>query len=456
MAGNLLSPDQRRKLEALAFGSLSDVLRRRAEILLLYDEGQPTRQIARSAGRSRGRVRYWRRQFRIKGMDIFPMTETSFSPQVEETGGSTVEDSKAGPGQDSMEILALDREAAAATGSGQDGAASSRAASPPDDLALLQEIKSPGVLPEDALAEAGRKVLRYHFAAMLRHEAGTRLGEDIEELHDMRVATRRMRAAFEVFGEAFKPKALRSHLKALRTAGRTLGRARDLDVFIEKAGQYLSTLPEDQRQGLHPLLDTWEQERLSARAQLVAYLDSQEYRDFIQEYLKFLSKPGAGARPVPGDTPTPNRVREIAPVLIYTRLAAVRAYGALLPNASVELLHALRIEFKKLRYTVEFFREVLGSEAKAVINDIKSLQDHLGDLNDAQVATGILNDFLAHWDTRQTEFPLSKRQNPEPIVAYLAYRHAERYRLMATFHQAWASFERPEFRRNLALAVSVL
>jgi CHAD domain-containing protein len=91
-----------------------------------------------------------------------------------------------------------------------------------------------------------------------------------------------------------------------------------------------------------------------------------------------------------------------------------------------------------------------------VINDIKRLQDHLGDLNDAQVATGILKEFLSHWDTRQTELPLSDRQNPEPIVAYLAYRHAERYRLMATFHEAWADFDRPEFRRNLALAVSVL
>jgi CHAD domain-containing protein len=76
----------------------------------------------------------------------------------------------------------------------------------------------------------------------------------------------------------------------------------------------------------------------------------------------------------------------LAPLLIYTRLASVRAFNAILPDASIEQLHGLRIEFKKLRYTIEFFREVLGEEARAVIDDLKALQDHLGDLNDAQGA----------------------------------------------------------------------
>jgi CHAD domain-containing protein len=146
----------------------------------------------------------------------------------------------------------------------------------------------------------------------------------------------------------------------------------------------------------------------------------------------------------------------MAPVLIYTRLVAVRAYAAVLPSATVELLHALRIECKKLRYTVEFFREVLGHEAKAVIDDLKDLQDHLGDLNDAQVATHTLNDFLAAWDARQAALPLAERQNPESVVAYLAYRHAERHGLITTFHDMWQRFARQEFRTNLALAVSVL
>ena len=61
-----------------------------------------------------------------------------------------------------------------------------------------------GVLPDDAMAEAARKVLLFHFERMLLHEPGSRLGETIEAVHDMRVATRRMRSAFRLFKPFFK------------------------------------------------------------------------------------------------------------------------------------------------------------------------------------------------------------------------------------------------------------
>ena len=63
-----------------------------------------------------------------------------------------------------------------------------------------------GISPDDTLAEAGKKVWLYYFAEMLCHESGTILGENIEELHDMRVATRRMRSAFDIFSPAFDAK----------------------------------------------------------------------------------------------------------------------------------------------------------------------------------------------------------------------------------------------------------
>ena len=70
-----------------------------------------------------------------------------------------------------------------------------------------------GIQPIDSMVEAGRKVFRYQFAAMLSNEDGTRTGEDIEHLHDMRVATRRMRAAFDVFGDYYERKTLKTYLK---------------------------------------------------------------------------------------------------------------------------------------------------------------------------------------------------------------------------------------------------
>jgi len=154
--------------------------------------------------------------------------------------------------------------------------------------------------------------------------------------------------------------------------------------------------------------------------------------------------------------PAPVRVREVAPVLIYERLAAVRAYGPALPTASFEQLHRLRIEFKRLRYAVEFFREVLGDEAREVIADLKQLQDHLGSLNDANVACQVLSEFLEGQEEKPVRRQTVRRNKREPVAAYLALQHAERQQLLVSFPEAWAYFERPEFRRNLALAISVL
>jgi CHAD domain-containing protein len=313
-----------------------------------------------------------------------------------------------------------------------------------------------GILPEDAMSEAGRKVMRFNFAKMLSHEEGTRLGEDIEALHDMRVATRRMRASFEVFGEAFERRALKSHLAGLRQTGRLLGAVRDLDVFMEKAQRYLDTLPEERRNELDLLLNSWHEQRFATREKMLAHFNSPEYFSFKRDFNVFLSTPGAGRRSLPGDHPTPDLVREVAPMMIYTRLAEVRAYGPWLVDAPIERLHALRIEFKKLRYTVEYFREVLGIQVEQVIEELKTIQDHLGDLNDAQVATEILNKFIEEMEISQAVLPIEQRLNLQPVVTYLAYCHDERHRLMVTFKDIWRHFNRKELRKKIAQAVSVL
>ncbi len=425
MTGSLLYPEQKQQLEEVLAGDAHAALVRRAWLLLLYDQGLPTRQVAQTVGISRGRARYWRHQFQIKGMAIF-------NPALTEAQGDR---------QPATElVLPAERLLVAAI--------ESQVQSP------TRKPKSPGVLADDPLAEAGRKVLRYHFLQMLSHEEGTRLGSDIEELHDMRVATRRMRAAFELFENAFTRKAVRTHMKGLRATGRALGRVRDMDVFMEKAFQYLENLSEAHRDDLHPLLRSWEQAREAARQNLLAYLDSPEYSEFVSRFDEFVNTPALGARSIPAGTPY--LVREVAPRLIYDRYAAVRAYEGILPTATLAQFHALRIEFKRLRYALEFFSEVLGGEVKEVIENIKSIQDHLGDLNDAHVATQMLRDFLKEWDDLQDKLPVEERQTPEPVLEYLAYRYAERQRLMQTFGEAWDRFNRPDVRHHLALAVSVL
>ena len=323
-------------------------------------------------------------------------------------------------------------------------------------LAFPEPVDKSGILADDTFAEAGRKVFLAQFATMLWHEAGTRTGDDIESLHDMRVATRRMRAAVDVFTTVFRKKIIKSYLSELRHLGRLLGKVRDLDVFNEKAACYLNSLPDDSRNGLDPLLSMWQTQLSEARTELVAYFDSRAYQEFKLSFNYFVQTQGYAVQRTTGATPFPNRVCEVVPCIIYTRLAKVRAYSPVINSASIPQLHALRIEFKKLRYAMEYFSEVLGSESRLVIDLVKKLQDHLGDLHDSDVACQILNNFLENWDSGQAGLMLTDRQNPEPLVNYLAYQYAERHRLLVTFPDAWERFDQADVRRNIALAISVL
>ncbi len=138
---------------------------------------------------------------------------------------------------------------------------------------------SPGVRADDTLGTAGRKVLRMHLARMLSFEAGTRSGEDPEDLHKMRVATRRMRAAWHVFDGAYRPKVQRRYVKELRSIARALGEVRDIDVLLEGLDHYIAGLPGPGREAVEPLRAAWRRQREEARGHLLTRLDSKGYRD---------------------------------------------------------------------------------------------------------------------------------------------------------------------------------
>ncbi len=323
--------------------------------------------------------------------------------------------------------------------------------------------ENPGIEPDDPMSEAGRKTFCFHYRRMLYHEPGTRLGEDIEALHDMRVATRRMRAAFRVFGDYFKPKAVAPYLKGLRRTGRALGPVRDLDVFREKTQAYLDNLPESQQSGLDGFLAILEAQRETARERMIAYLNGEKYARFTERFSEFVETEGMGSLPVApdGGEPRPYRVRHVAPMAIYERLADVRAYDewVSIPDPPLERLHALRIACKRLRYTMEFFREVLGPDSKTPIKEVVAVQDHLGDLQDAVVAGGILRDYLkwGTWGHEGADEPPSGVRAVAPgAEAYLAARQAELQHLLRAFPEAWQRLKGTEFSQMVAEAVTAL
>jgi len=449
MSENFFDPEKIAELEHYA-ESKNAVIQRRARLLLSYATGKPTRMAAAEAGLSRGRARYWKRQYQLKGLAVF--LKSSSHPNVNtDLSHPAPSDAISSPISIEAELfhpLELPSISSPGIESIQEPV--------PETLPFPQLFEHPGLLPTDSMAEAGRKTMLFNFAEMLSHEPETRLGENIEALHDMRVATRRLRAAFRIFGDAFRPKIIKPLLKGLRATGRCLGKVRDLDVLIERAHNYQANLPASDQPGLNPLLDTWIKDREVGRFDMLRHFDSPEYFDFKNRLNYFAQSPGVGARHPNLVTPVPSIVRDVAPVLIYTRLVNVRSFEPILSNASLEQLHALRIEFKQLRYAVEFFREVLSPEAKNIINTLKGIQDHLGNLNDTRITCQLITAFLENWEALQSRLPMGERQSPEPIVSYLAAMHAERHHLMVTFQDTWKSFDSPEFRQSMALAIAAL
>ena len=324
--------------------------------------------------------------------------------------------------------------------------------------------KKPGLKTNDTMAEGARKTLYFHFKRMVFHEPGTRQGQDPEELHDMRVATRRMRAAIRVFGKHLDKHEIQRFAKELRRVGRTLGAVRDLDVFRQKTDRYIDTLPPQQQNGLQPLLAVLEGKHQKAREQLLDFLDSDRYVRFKKRFAAFLKKPGAAALPACSrrGEPLPQRIRHVLPVVLYQQLAAVRAFEELLqvPDPPLEQLHRLRIAFKGLRYALEFFREVLGRDTEQLIEEIKTLQDHLGDLQDAVVTGNLLRDYLNRGTWGQGG--AAKRVNEyKPViapgvVAYLAARQTELQLLLELFPGVWAKVNNQKFVKHIASLVAPL
>jgi CHAD domain-containing protein len=309
--------------------------------------------------------------------------------------------------------------------------------------------KTPGVTPEDVLAEAGRKVLRFHFARVLAREAGTRSGEQIEDLHAMRVATRRMRAAWRVFGDGFRPgrtKALRDRLRIL--AGR-LGAVRDLDVLLDAAVTHQAGLSAGERAAFEPLVAAWRDEREAARIVLLRELDSPGYVRLVEDYRVFVVAEGAAVL-APASPVSPHRVRDTAGSRIWRAYEQVRAYEAVLRWADIETIHQLRIAAKWLRYTLEFFREALGPEVDVLIPRVVALQDHLGWLHDADVTIALTRQFLV------AKAGTLSREETHAVGTYLASRERELARLRRTMGAPWRGVGGAPFRRLLGRAVAAL
>lgn len=258
------------------------------------------------------------------------------------------------------------------------------------EIPVSPDLGPTAVTPSSSMGELAFAVVRRQLAVLRVKEPGTRLGEDPEELHDMRVATRRLRAALSLFAGVLPVRAQAFH-DELGWLGRLLGSVRDLDVQIagladmdaHTAGWRAEvTVGDDGHDPLADLSDLLQTEREAARAALLAGLDSIRW-ERLAKGLTAMAQQGPARRSVATRTPALIAL----PALVVSRHDKVaKAAKAARRSGVVADFHRLRIRCKRLRYSLEFASEIYPGRTERYVRQLTAVQDELGLMQDAEVA----------------------------------------------------------------------
>lgn len=218
-----------------------------------------------------------------------------------------------------------------------------------------------------------------------QNHAGALSTDDPEYIHQMRVATRRLRAAMRLFAPAL-PEHLAESLRApLSALTKELGRARDLDVLLtEIANPVLCALPNEPR--LLALASDITNRRYTAHAQAVALLAAPDYGRMLLTALESLHAMPATEAPM-------IELLGFAAERLKRLRKKLRRLAVAADIEDPASLHALRIGVKRLRYALEFFSPLTPERAsRRVLKQLTAVQDTLGQLNDLTNAGSLLMD----------------------------------------------------------------
>jgi inorganic triphosphatase YgiF len=237
-------------------------------------------------------------------------------------------------------------------------------------------------------------------AGCLRHlqanERGVLESTDPEYVHQARVAIRRLRSAFSLFRRAVPKAHFSDSLTWLKDVARTLGAARDWDVFCTEL------LPRARAASaatqIRPIAQRASAARNRSRRHARAALAQPDYTRRSLAFARMLVEGGwpQTGEPAPADA-VGMPLRDYAAGELSRRDAKVRKRGARLDRANPASLHTLRIEIKKLRYACEFFGPLFGRKPlKRYLSRLQDLQAILGSVNDAATASRLLDALAAH------------------------------------------------------------
>jgi len=223
-------------------------------------------------------------------------------------------------------------------------------------------------MPTDSALAHVLAALKGQVDAIDAHEAGARTGRDPEDVHQMRVAVRRLRAILRASRPLFDPGWVDGLRRELKWLGTVLGGVRDLDVLHAYLRSQLEALPAPERRAGRA-------DRVRARAALRVALASPRYARLLARLRAALVHPPTRPSSVP------------LPGIAASEFEKLRKAVAKLPRPpSAEKLHAIRIKVKRARYAAELVQPIIGRRAGRFIAMTKKLQDTLGEHQDAVVA----------------------------------------------------------------------
>lgn len=301
---------------------------------------------------------------------------------------------------------------------------------------------------DDRFDRAVQKIFEFQILRLDENIPGVLSDVDTEFVHQARVATRRMRSLIRLFGGAIPEKTGSYFAEELLWLGSLFGGVRDLDVFLLNLPRFMQAIEIAPRRSIDILTRHIEQERLALIAELKAGLSSARWRLLRSRLVVFA---GRALAKTPSAPLAQTSVKDAAPPIITARLDAVIAQGSrLLAKPDLKNFHKLRIEFKKLRYALEFVNPAYRDSLNPLIEEVVKIQDCLGDLQDTVFTRSLIDCLL-------------KRCKGNVMDPRLLFMLGELYELQreiartrqTEFHHIWKQFDQDALRKTLAAALGI-
>ncbi len=300
----------------------------------------------------------------------------------------------------------------------------------------------------------GAAIIMQQLTLLVAEIEGVKKAEDIEAVHRMRVATRRLRSALPVFGPFLAPRRFETWRKRIRGITRALGAARDADVQIEHLAQLVSSLTPPERAGVRRLLLRIRQRRRAMQADVNEALRQFEKSSLVVDM----------SQKLPPYEIYRSQLNLQSPALLSTAAQHIQAnlaeFLAFEPYVSqpecVSELHAMRIAAKQLRYTIEFFAPLYADELKSMLKILRSCQDALGAIHDADVWVATLPEFIEEERQRTVDYfghPRPFKRLLPGLLFYRQMRQQEREQLYQKFVQNWQQWQQQDVWGSLRAAV---